>query len=58
MRDMMKLLSNIIARGLELRYTKFFTIYILLDTVVTTTCCIFVYSDKLGYLQVVLRACI
>jgi len=28
MEDMMKFLNNIFARGLELRYTKFFTIYI------------------------------
>jgi len=38
MQDMMKLFNNIFARGLELKYTKFFTIYILLDTVVTTDC--------------------
>jgi len=38
MQDMMKLLNNIFARGLELRYAKLFTIYILLDTVVTTDC--------------------
>jgi len=36
--DMMKLLNNIFVRDLELRYTKIFTIYFLLDTVVTTDC--------------------
>jgi len=38
MLDMMKLLNNVFAKVLELRYTKFFTIYILLDTVVNTDC--------------------
>jgi len=35
---MMKLLNNIFASGLELRYMKFFAIYLLHDTVVTTDC--------------------
>jgi len=34
----MKLLNNIFARDLELQYTNFFTIYILLVAVVTIDC--------------------